>query len=78
MEKCLFSRYIKPDMMDSIKEDIIRYNKIKHYAFSLIVKMGGDKLLPSGISIHNHLKDKFNVNDHFSIYSFIFGIKFAL
>ena len=66
MEKCLFSRYIKPDKIDSIKEDIIRYNKIKHYAFSLIVKMGGDKLLPSGISIHNHLKNKFNINDHFA------------
>ena len=66
MEKCLFSRYTKPDKMDSIKDDIIRYNKIKHYAFSLIVKLGGDKLLPSGISIHNHLKNKFNVNDHFA------------
>ena len=28
--------------------------------------MGGDKPLPDGTSIHNHLKDKFNVNDHFA------------
>ena len=66
MEKCLFSKYTKPDTMDSIKADIVRYNKIKCYAFSLIVKIGGDKLLSDGTSIHNHLKDKFNVNDHFA------------
>ena len=29
MEKCLFSKYTKPDAMDSIKTDIVRYNKIK-------------------------------------------------
>ena len=28
MEKCLFSKYIKPDAMGSIKADIVRYNKI--------------------------------------------------
>ena len=39
MEKCLFSKYTKPDTMDSIKADIVRYNKIKCYAFSLIVKL---------------------------------------
>ena len=66
MEKCLFSKYTKPDAMDSIKTDIVRYNKIKCYAFSLIVKMGGDKPLSDGTSIHNHLKDKFDVNDHFA------------
>lgn len=66
MEKCLFSKYIKPDAMGSIKADIVRYNKIKRYAFSLIVKMGGDKPLSDGTSIHNHLKDKFDVNDHFA------------
>ena len=66
MEKCLFSKYTKPDAMDSIKTDIVRYNKIKCYASSLIVKMGGDKPLSDGTSIHNHLKDKFNVNDHFA------------
>ena len=66
MEKCLFSKYTKPDAMDSIKADIVRYNQIKRYAFSLIVKMGGDKPLSDGTSIHNHLKDKFNVNDHFA------------
>ena len=52
--------------MDSIKADIVHYNKIKRYAFSLIVKMGGDKPLSDVTSIHNHLKDKFNVNDHFA------------
>ena len=52
MEKCLFSKYTKPDAMDSIKADIVRYNKIKRYAFSLIVKMGGDKPLSDGTSIH--------------------------
>lgn len=66
MEKCLFSKYTKPDAMDSIKADIVRYNKIKRYAFSLIVKMGGDKPFSDGTSIHNHLKDKFDVNDHFA------------
>lgn len=66
MEKCLFSKYTKPDKMDSVKADIVHYNKIKRYAFSLIVKMDGDKPLSDGTSIHNHLKDKFNVNDHFA------------
>ena len=41
MEKCLFSKYTKPDKMDSVKADIVHYNKIKRYAFSLIVKMDG-------------------------------------
>ena len=66
MEKCLVSKYTKPDAMDSIKTDIARYNKIKRYAFFLIVKMGGDKPLSDGTSIHIHLKNKFNVNDHFA------------
>ena len=66
MKKCLVSKYTKPDAIDSIKADIVRFNKIKRYAFSLIVKMGGDKPLPDGTSIHIHLKDKFNVNDHFA------------
>ena len=61
-----FLKYTKPDAMDSIKTDIVRYNKIKCYAFSLIVKMGVDKPLSDGTSIHNHLKDKFDVNDHFA------------
>lgn len=56
MEKCLFSKYTKPDEMDSIKADIVRFNKIKHYAFSLIVKMGGDKPLSDETSIQTHLK----------------------
>ena len=66
MEKCLFSKYTKPDAMSSIKADSVCYNKIKRYAFSLIVKMGGDKPLSNGTSIHNYLKDKFDVNDHFA------------
>lgn len=40
MEKCLFSKYTKPDKMDSVKADIVHYNKIKRYAFSLIVQNG--------------------------------------
>lgn len=66
MEKCLFSRYTKPDRMASIKADIQRYNSMKRYAFTLVKKMSGDKPMPDGTSIHNHLKKKFNVNDHFA------------
>ena len=52
--------------MASIKNDMEYYNSMKRYAFSLIVKQGGDGPVPGGTSIHNHLKEKFNVNDHFA------------
>lgn len=64
--KMLFSTYTKPDKMASIKNDMEHYNSMKRYAFSLIVKQGGDGPVPGGTSIHNHLKEKFNVNDHFA------------
>lgn len=66
MQKCFFSTYTKPDKMASIKNDMEYYNSMKRYAFSLIVKQGGDGPVPGGTSIHNHLKEKFNVNDHFA------------
>lgn len=66
MQKCFFSTYTKPDKMASIKNDMEHYNSMKRYAFSLIVKQGGDGPVPGGTSIHNHLKEKFNVNDHFA------------
>ena len=65
MQKCFFSTYTKPDKMASIKNDMEYYNSMKRYAFSLIVKQGGDGPVPGGTSIHNHLKEKFNVERSF-------------